>query len=177
MVLSIAMASHELMPYFQAHPIIVIINHPMKTTLGSLNILGRMMKWAAILTKYDTQFKPQTTVKKEITASLLIELSVSLPSSRCEVQDFKIEWSFYVEGTSSEQGARAGIVCNTLDGIITQRAIKFEFPASNNEVEYEAHVLGLQLTQELRASILQVYSDSQLTIIQIEENMKFLKNE
>ncbi|KAL0284796.1 UNVERIFIED_CONTAM: Ribonuclease HI [Sesamum radiatum] len=45
--------------------------------------------------------------------------------------------------------------------------VKFEFKASNNEIEYEALVLGMRMTQDIGTSRLLVYSDSQLIVKQV----------
>ncbi|KAL0461348.1 UNVERIFIED_CONTAM: hypothetical protein Slati_0022400 [Sesamum latifolium] len=46
-------------------------------------------------------------------------------------------------------------------------AIKFDFKASNNEVEYEALVLGMRMAQIAGALHLLAYSDSQLIVNQV----------
>ncbi|KAL0318792.1 UNVERIFIED_CONTAM: hypothetical protein Sangu_2035400 [Sesamum angustifolium] len=46
--------------------------------------------------------------------------------------------------------------------------IRFDFKASNNEVEYEALVTCMNMTHEVGAQQLVVYSDSQLVVKQID---------
>jgi len=46
-------------------------------------------------------------------------------------------------------------------------ALRFSFPVTNNEAEYEALLAGLRLAKEVRAEALIVFSDSQLVINQI----------
>ena len=43
-------------------------------------------------------------------------------------------------------------------------AVRFEFPISNNEAEYEALILGLNICHDAGAKILSAFSDSQLII-------------
>ena len=45
-------------------------------------------------------------------------------------------------------------------------ALKFGFQASNNEVEYEAVITGLNLAHAMEADQLEVSSDSQLVVKQ-----------
>lgn len=52
-------------------------------------------------------------------------------------------------------------------GSVSKYALKFDFKASNNIAEYEALVAGLQLTRELGADDLRIFSDSQLVVNQI----------
>lgn len=39
-------------------------------------------------------------------------------------------------------------------------ALKLEFPATNNEAEYDALIAGLKIAKELRVKGLHIYSDS-----------------
>ena len=49
-------------------------------------------------------------------------------------------------------------------------ALRFGFQASNNEVEYEAVIPGLNLARSIEADKLEVCSDSQLVVKQIEDS-------
>ena len=46
-------------------------------------------------------------------------------------------------------------------------ALKFRFKASNNEAEYEALIVGLNLAKEIKVESLEIYDDSQLIVYQI----------
>ena len=52
---------------------------------------------------------------------------------------------------SSAMGASVGIVIITLKGIRLEHSFRLGFKASNNEVEYEAHIVGLKATFDLGA--------------------------
>ncbi|XP_059636672.1 uncharacterized protein LOC132278798 [Cornus florida] len=64
-------------------------------------------------------------------------------------------------------GAGIGIQLQTLEGTTLSQAIRLEFSATNNEVEYEALIAGLKLAKELKIKNLMAYSDSQLVIQQV----------
>ena len=49
-------------------------------------------------------------------------------------------------------------------------ALTFRFQASNNEVEYEAVISELNLTHSIEVDQLEVCSDSQLVVKQIEDS-------
>ena len=51
----------------------------------------------------------------------------------------------YVDKSSNKQGSGMGIILTTLEGTQLEYALRFGFPASNNEVENEALLVGLQL--------------------------------
>ncbi|GKV47270.1 hypothetical protein SLEP1_g54184 [Rubroshorea leprosula] len=77
------------------------------------------------------------------------------------------DWTLYVDGASSSKGSGAGALLIGPDGYRSEHALKFNFDATNNMAEYEALLLGLQLALELKLSAIQVYSDSQLVVNQI----------
>ena len=45
--------------------------------------------------------------------------------------------------------------------------LRLQFPATNNEAEYEALIAGLCLAKEMGLQQLKVYSDSQLVVNQV----------
>ena len=49
-------------------------------------------------------------------------------------------------------------------------ALRFGFQTSNNEAEYEAVIAGLNLAHSIEANQLEVSSDSQLVVKQIEDS-------
>ena len=48
-------------------------------------------------------------------------------------------------------------------------ALRFGFMTSNNEVEYEALIAGLELAKEIKIESLAIFSDSQFVVCQINE--------
>ena len=56
------------------------------------------------------------------------------------------------------------------DGIDKEYALRFGFRASNNEAEYEAVIAELNLAHFMEADQLEVSSDSQLVVKQIEDS-------
>ncbi|GKU89032.1 hypothetical protein SLEP1_g3225 [Rubroshorea leprosula] len=83
------------------------------------------------------------------------------PNSRAET------WTLYVDGSSNNKGSGAGAVLTGPDSFQSEHALKFNFQATNNVAEYEALLLGLRLAAELKVKRLQIYSDSQLVVNQI----------
>ena len=76
-------------------------------------------------------------------------------------------WHFYVDGSSTDNYSRAGVILVSLEGIRLNCALRFRFKASNNQVEHEALLSDLRLAKEVSACHLLIYSDSQLIINQV----------
>ena len=74
-----------------------------------------------------------------------------------------------VDGASRSSGFGVGLLLQSPTGEQLEQAIRLRFPPSNNEVEYEAILSGLDLTLTLSVSKLRIYSDSQLVVRHVQE--------
>ena len=75
-----------------------------------------------------------------------------------------------MDGAANAQGSSAGLILTSLDGIDVEYALRFGFKAFNNEAEYEGVMAGLNLTHSMEADQLEVSSDSQLVVKQMEDS-------
>ena len=69
-------------------------------------------------------------------------------------------WSVYVDGLSSPENARAGILLVGPDKEEFKYSIKFTFSITNNATEYEALLAKLQLAKRIRTEKVRVFVDS-----------------
>jgi ribonuclease HI len=69
-------------------------------------------------------------------------------------------WTIYVDGSSNTKGSGAGILIENEEGVAVKYSIKFEFPTSNNQAEYEACLAGIRVAKELGAIAITLCSDS-----------------
>ena len=83
-----------------------------------------------------------------------------------------VPWKFYFDGSQAKQGAGVGIVFESLYGVKTQLAFIVEKVCSNNQVEYEALVLGLELLLQMGIRNVEIFCDSQLIINQVKGQYK-----
>ena len=56
MIYALIISSQQLRPYFQAHPIMVLTDQPLKAILHRPDTSGRMAKWAVKLGEFDIQY-------------------------------------------------------------------------------------------------------------------------
>lgn len=57
----------------------------------------------------------------------------------------------YIDGSSNEKGSEVGVILESLDEVILEQSIRFEFEATNNQAKYEALLAGLRLAKEIGA--------------------------
>ncbi|CAL9010263.1 unnamed protein product [Prunus brigantina] len=119
----------RLRPYFQAHTIYVLTNHPLRQVLQKPETSGRLVKWAIELGEFDIHYKPRPATKGQAVADFISEFT---------------ERSTMANGSSNAQGCGAGLVLISPDKVVLEYALRFKFHASNNEAEYEALLAGLR---------------------------------
>ena len=79
-------------------------------------------------------------------------------------------WKLSIDGAANAQGSGVGLILTSLNGIDTEYALRFGFKAANNEAEYEAVIVGLNLAHFMEADQLEASSDSQPVVKRIEES-------
>jgi len=72
---SLVTAAKKLRPYFQAHVINVLINHPLKKAMNKLEATGRLIQWAIELSEFDVQYKPREAIKAQVLADFIAKFT------------------------------------------------------------------------------------------------------
>ncbi|GKV01291.1 hypothetical protein SLEP1_g13856 [Rubroshorea leprosula] len=124
---------------------------------------GRLIKWAVELGEFQIAFQQRSAIRAQALADLVVKCTSNQVESNFEAET----WTLYVDGSSNSKGSGARAVLTGPDNFQSENALKFNFEATNNVAEYEALLLGLRLTTELKVKRLQIYSDSQLVVNQI----------
>ena len=169
LILAMVTTTGKLRPYFQAHTIEVPIEYPMKQVLHKPETSGRLMKWVIELSEFDIRYKPKTAIKGQVLADFVMEFTSAEPTKDAQTTTDLSIWKLSVDGASNSQGSGAGLILTSPEGIDIEYALRFGFRTSNNEAEYEAVIAGLNLAHSLEVDQLEVYSDSQLVVKQIED--------
>ncbi|CAL9018623.1 unnamed protein product [Prunus brigantina] len=163
---ALVVSARRLRPYFQAHTIHVLTNHPLRQVLQKPETSGRLVKWAIELGEFDIHYKPRPATKGQAVADFISEFTE--PST--VANSTQPLWTLYVDGSSNAQGCGAGLVLISPDKVVLEYALRFKFHASNNEAEYEALLAGLRLAKEMGAMQIQIFSDSQLVVHQVNQD-------
>lgn len=75
--------------------------------------------------------------------------------------------TMYFNRSKCEQGGGTGVVFFMPQGVPIPYSFKLAFPCTNNNVEYEALILGLKEAITLKFERLMIYSDSLLVVNQV----------
>ena len=169
LILALVTVARNLRPYFQDHTIEVPTEYPVKQVLHKPETSGRLMKWAIELSEFDIRYNPKTAVKGQVLADFAMEFTLAEPAENTQTTTDLPIWNLSVDGAANAQGSGAGLILTSPEGIDIKYALRFGFKASNNEAEYEAVIAGLNLAHSMEVDQLEVCSDSQLVVKQIED--------
>ncbi|XP_073300514.1 uncharacterized protein [Primulina huaijiensis] len=121
-------------------------------------VTGRMVKWTVELREYDIAYKPRVAIKAQALTDFLIEM--------IQLEEEEV-WRVFVDIASNFSGYGVRVVLIAPSGEKVKLALRIDSWVTNNEAEYEAVLAGLQAAQEVGASRVIIYSDSQLVAQQI----------
>ncbi|GJY75993.1 reverse transcriptase domain-containing protein [Tanacetum coccineum] len=169
LVLALVHASKRLRRYFQAHPIIVITDQPIKNILSNPEVAGRMQKWSIQLGEFGIHYRPRVSVKGQVLADFIIERpeEEGQDDSAKEEEPLPAQWTLFTDGSSCVDGCGAGVILTDPEGVEFTYALRFQFKATNNEAEYEALIAGLRIAEKIGIQSLQVNIDSKLEANQV----------
>ena len=115
------------------------------------------------MSKFDIQYRHQTTIKGQVIADFIAEFTHDEDKGAEESP----WWSVHTDGSSNRQAGGASVVLLSPEGDIVECMIRLDFPTTNNEVEYEALVTGLDLAKAVGATSIVIYCDSQVITNQV----------
>ena len=76
-------------------------------------------------------------------------------------------WMVQTDGSSAKSRSGVRVVITSPKGDDLKYGVQLQFPATNNEAEYEAILTGLRLAKSMEAKTVLLKSDSRLVIWQI----------
>ena len=156
-------AARKLKPYFQAHTVNIMTDKPLRRVISNPKAAGRLTLWAIELSEFDIKYHPWTAIKGQIVADFIAEFTHD--------EDKGVEesphWSIYIDGSSNRRARGAGIVLLSPEGDTVECMVRLDFPTTNNKVEYEALVAGLNLSKAAGAASVVIYYESQVVANQV----------
>ncbi|XP_015969079.1 uncharacterized protein LOC107492551 [Arachis duranensis] len=161
LALALLTSSRRLKQYFQSHQVFVRTDQGIRQVLQKPDLAGRMMTWSIELSQYDIRYEPWQAIKAQAMADFLVEVTGDAS------EEGGTRWKLHVDGASNQTFGGAGIILESPIGVVYEQSIRFEFPISNNQAEYEALIGGLTLAAEVGARRIEICSDSQVVTSQV----------
>ncbi|GJV02423.1 reverse transcriptase domain-containing protein [Tanacetum coccineum] len=174
LALSLVNMTRRLRRYFEAHPVKVITDQPIKNILSRTEASGKLAKYAVEIGTYKISFLPRNAIKGQVLADFLSDAPdgeaeeeyFRMPEVPPEVDNTEV-WTLFTDGAASLKGSGAGLVLIGPSGLEYTYALRLTFVSTNNEAEYEALLAGLRIARKMKVSSIEVKVDSKLVANQI----------
>ncbi|GJW19681.1 reverse transcriptase domain-containing protein [Tanacetum coccineum] len=174
LALSLVNMTRRLRRYFEAHPVKVITDQPIKNILSRAETSGKLAKYAVEIGTYKISFIPRNAIKGQVMADFLSDAPdgeaeeeyFRMPEVPPEIDDTEV-WTLFTDGAASLKGSGAGLVLIGPSGLEYTYALRLTFVSTNNEAEYEALLAGLRIARKMKVSGIEVKVDSKLVANQI----------
>ena len=154
--LALVWATQRPRHYMTKYPVHLISRlDPLRYLFDKPAMVGRLMRWLVLLIEFDIHYVTQKSIK----GSIIVDHFASLPVSdgRAIDDDFPDEdiatmtslsgWCMYFDGAANHSGYGIGVLLISPHGDHIPRFVHLAFsdrhPTTNNIVEYEAYILGL----------------------------------
>nr|CAN83640.1 hypothetical protein VITISV_001524 [Vitis vinifera] len=160
--LALVWATRRLRHYMTEYSVHLISRlDPLRYLFDRPTLTGRLMRWLVLLTEFDIQYVSQKSIKGSIVADHLASLPTSedrpvdddFPDEEFVVMTSLSGWCLYFDGAANQLGYGIGVLLVSPQGDHIPRSIRLAFrdrhPITNNIVEYEACILGLETALEL----------------------------
>ena len=159
-------AASKLRPYFQAHTIVLLTNYLLRKAMNKPDAAGRLIQWSIELSEFDIDYQPQIAIKAKALADFIAESTLKDDEPTEDIEQTS-KWTANIDGSSTKDAGGIGIVLKSPEGDVIKQAVRLQYPTTNNEAEYEALLTGLKMAKILGAAELDVLSNSQLVVGQV----------
>ncbi|XP_057461067.1 uncharacterized protein LOC130751463 [Actinidia eriantha] len=176
MCLALVFVVQKLRHYFQAHTVHLVSKaNSVKYIMTKPVLSDRLARWSLLLQEFEIIYVSQKAIKGQALADFLAdhpipadwELSEELPDEDVLFIQVQLPWKMYFDGASHREGAGTGVVFLTPEGDVLPYAFTLTQLCSNNEAEYQALILRLEMAVDMKQLRLEVYGDSKLIINQL----------
>nr|GEX32077.1 reverse transcriptase domain-containing protein [Tanacetum cinerariifolium] len=182
LALSLIHMTRRLRKYFEAHPVKVITEQPIRNILNNSKTSKKLENFAVELGAYNITYIPRNAVKGQVLEDFLSkapewekeELYFRMPEVPLGKDNIE-SWNLFTDEASSPKGSGAGLVLIGPNGIEYTYALCLTFSSTNNEAEYEALLAGLRIARQMSISNIEVKVDSKLVASHINRNYEASK--
>ena len=117
--------------------------------MNKLEALGRLIQWAVELSEFNIRYQPRHAIKAQALADFIVEFTPSCGD--IEGMEYSKKWVIHVDGSSTQHAGGIGVVLQSPEGDKLKYKLRLQYQPTNNEVEYEALLKGLELAKSVEA--------------------------
>jgi hypothetical protein len=115
--------------------------------------------------EYDLSYEPLRSMKGQVAADFIVDHAVDVDHSVNFVQ--LKPWGLYFDDSVCSKGQGDGCVIISPSGVCIDISVRLEFACTNNQVEYESLLHGLEFLRGLGARDVDVFGDSNFIVQQV----------
>ncbi|GKE74983.1 gag-pol polyprotein [Tanacetum coccineum] len=183
-ILTLIHTIRSLKTIFQKHKIKVVTDEPIREMLKISGTNGRLAKWAAELRMYDVSYILSKAAEGQV-VSKFFRQKEPMPSTTSEkdkgtsrlnnrlrekLTPTPRAWRLYLSREANKEGSGVGMILVSLEEKTYSFAIRLNFSALDDNMNYEALLAGLFASANKGRKDLHVFVDSQILVDQVEGN-------
>jgi hypothetical protein len=115
--------------------------------------------------EYDLAYEPVRLMKGQVAADFIVDHAIDVDHSVNFVQ--LKPWGLYFDDSVYSKGQGVGCVTISPTDVCIDLSVRLEFACTNNQVEYESLLHGLEFLRGLGARDVDVFGDSNLIVQQV----------
>jgi hypothetical protein len=111
------------------------------------------------LIEYDLAYESLKSIKGEVVADFIVEHSIDQNSDESYNLVSIHPWKLFFDGLACREGQAVWIVLISPRGAIFEQSVHLEYFCTNNQAEYEAILLGLQVLSSIGMKHVEAFGD------------------
>jgi ribonuclease HI len=121
---------------------------------------------AYTLIEYDLSYELLKSMKGQVVVNFIIIHSIDQNSDEsCNLVSIH-PWKLFFDGSACREGHGVGVILVSPRGAIFEQSVHLEYFCTNNQAEYEAILLGLQILSSMGKHV-EAFGDSLLVVQQV----------
>jgi hypothetical protein len=106
-------------------------------------------------------------MKNQVVVDFIVEHSIDQNSDESYNLVSIRPWKLFFDGSTCREGQGVGIVLISPRGAVSEQLVRLEYYCTNNQAEYEAILLGLQILSSMVVKHVDAFGDSLLVVQQV----------
>jgi ribonuclease HI len=119
-------------------------------------------------------YEPLKSIRGQVVTDFIVEHSIDQNSDESSNLVSIHSWKLFFDGSACREGQGVGIVLILPRGAIFEQSVRLEYFCTNNQVEYEAILLDLQILSTMGVKHVEAFGDSLLVVQQIANTFQCL---